>query len=57
MKEMKTKKIHGCQKKRYIKELNGWIRNEKNEWIKRGSLVMELEKGMCEVQRKAGGRM
>lgn len=28
-----------------------------NGWIKGGSLDMELEKGMHEVQRKAGGRM
>jgi hypothetical protein len=32
-------------------------KRKRNKWIKGGSLVMELEKEMREVQRKVGGRM
>jgi len=40
------KRVEGVNRKR-----------RKNKWIRGGSLIMELGKGLHEVQRKAGGRM
>lgn len=57
-KEMKTK-IYGWQKRKSIlKRVEGVNKiRGRNKWITGGSLVMELGKGMREVQRKVGERM